>query len=206
MKNKITVGALAVAIVLVLVVGFGSYQKMQSTKKADQASAMAEQQFMEQMTSHHADAIQMAEMAKEKAKNGQVKSLAAGIITAQNKEITDMKSWYKQWFGKDLPAMAAMPGMMMDDGMDMGKLSSATDFDLEFVNQMVPHHQKAVQMAKDILTKAKHSELKKMANDVVTSQTMEIQEMQQLQTEFQDNPAGTATRKAIDCGDDSPGC
>lgn len=204
--NKRIIGIGAVALLLVGAGTYVSYQKSQSTKKADAASLAAEQQFMEQMTSHHEDAIQMAEMAKGKAKNKQVQSLAAGIITAQNKEVTDMSGWYKQWFGKDMPAMASMPGMMMDDGMDMGKLSSASDFDLEFVNQMIPHHQKAVQMAKDILPKAKHAELKKMANDVITSQTMEIQEMQQLQKEFQDNPAGTATRKAIDCGDDSPGC
>jgi hypothetical protein len=30
--------------------------------------------------------------------------------------------------------------------------------------------------------------------------------MQQLQAEFKQNPVGTGTRKAIDCGDDSPGC
>jgi uncharacterized protein (DUF305 family) len=205
MKYKITVGALVLAIVLVLVVGMSSYQKTQNTKKSDRASAVAEQQFMEQMTSHHMDAIQMAQMAQDKAKNKQVKSLSAGIITAQNKEVTEMKSWYKQWYGKDMPEMATMPGMMMD-GMDMGKLSSAKDFDDEFVSQMIPHHQKAVQMAKDILPKAKHSELKNMANDVITSQTMEIQEMQQLQKEFQDYPFGSNARHAIDCGDDSPGC
>jgi uncharacterized protein (DUF305 family) len=205
MKYKITVGALVLAIVLVLVVGMSSYQKTQNTKRSDRASAVAEQQFMEQMTSHHMDAIQMAQMAQDKAKNKQVKSLSAGIITAQNKEVTEMKSWYKQWYGKDMPEMATMPGMMMD-GMDMGKLSSAKDFDDEFVSQMIPHHQKAVQMAKDILPKAKHSELKNMANDVITSQTMEIQEMQQLQKEFQDYPFGSNARHAIDCGDDSPGC
>jgi uncharacterized protein (DUF305 family) len=205
MNKRIVIGISAVILLLIGAGTYASYQKSQSTKKADAASLVSEQQFMEQMTSHHEDAIQMAEMAKERAKNGQVKALAGGIITVQNKEVTNMKDWYKQWFSKDIPAMAAMPGMM-DDGMDMGKLSSAKDFDLEFVSQMIPHHQKAVQMAKDILPKAKHSELKKMANDVITSQTMEIQEMQQLKKEFQDNPAGTATRKAIDCGDDSPGC
>lgn len=205
MNKRIAIGISAVILLLIGVGTYASYQKSQSTKKADAASLVSEQQFMEQMTSHHEDAIQMAEMAKERAKNGQVKSLAGGIITVQNKEVTNMKNWYKQWYSKDLPAMAAMPGMM-DDGMDMGKLSSAKDFDLEFVSQMIPHHQKAVQMAKDILPKAKHAELKKMANDVITSQTMEIQEMEQLKKEFQDNPAGTATRKAIDCGDDSPGC
>jgi uncharacterized protein (DUF305 family) len=205
MNKRIVIGISAVILLLIGAGTYASYQKSQSTKKADAASLVSEQQFMEQMTSHHEDAIQMAEMAKERAKNGQVKALAGGIIAVQNKEVTNMKDWYKQWFSKDIPAMAAMPGMM-DDGMDMGKLSSAKDFDLEFVSQMIPHHQKAVQMAKDILPKAKHSELKKMANDVITSQTMEIQEMQQLKKEFQDNPAGTATRKAIDCGDDSPGC
>jgi uncharacterized protein (DUF305 family) len=204
MNKRIVIGAVAL-----LLIGGGTYaslQKAQSTKTADAGSLVLEQRFMEQMTSHHEDAIQMADMAKEKAKNKQVQSLAAGIITAQKKEITDMKTWYRQWFGKDIPTTAAMSGVMMHDGMNTGKLSSATDFDLEFVSQMIPHHQKAVQMAKDILPKAKHSEIKQLANNIISSQAIEIQEMQQLKKEFQDNPTGTATRKAIDCGDDSPGC
>ena len=205
MKNKITFSALAAAIVIVLVVGVNSYQKMQTTKKADQASAVAEQQFMEQMTSHHKDAIQMAQMAQEKAMNGQVKSLAAGIISAQNKEVFEISTWYKHWYGKDMPPMSAMSGMM-EDGMDMSKLSSATDFDLEFVNQMIPHHQKAVEMAQSIASNAKHTEIKTLAKNIISTQTSEIKDMQQLRDEFKSNPVGSATRKSIDCGEDSPGC
>ena len=206
MNKRTIIGISAAALLILGGVYFTNYSKTQATKKADAASLASEQQFMELMASHHMDAIQMAEMAKEKAKNKQVQSLAKGIMAAQEKEVANMKSWYGQWAGHDMPAMAAMPGMMMDDDMDMGKLSRATDFDLEFVNQMIPHHLKAVQMAEDILPQAKHAELRKMANDVITSQTIQIQEMQQLQKQFKDYPAGTATRRAIDCGDDSPGC
>jgi uncharacterized protein (DUF305 family) len=205
MKNKITAGALGVSIVLVLVVGLSTYQKMQSTKKADLASATAEQQFMEQMTSHHMDAIQMAQLAEQKAQTTSVKILADGIIAAQNKEVTEMKTWYKQWYEKDMPEMATMSGMMMNDGMDMNKLSSATDFDLEFVNQMIPHHESAVAMAKAILQKAKHQEIKTLASSIITSQNIEILQMKTLQSGFEKYPVESSGRHALDCAGDSPG-
>ena len=205
MIKKTIIGVVAVVAIMIATVAVTNNMKTESTKKVDVAGNAAEQQFMEQMTSHHMDAIQMADMAMSRAKNKQVQSLVGGITTAQTNEVSQMKTWYKQWFSKDMPEMAAMP-VMMADGMDMGKLNSAKDFDLEFVNQMIPHHQSAVQMAKDILPKAKHAEIKKLANDIISSQNMEIQEMQQLQTEFKANPVGTTTRHAIDCGDDSPGC
>ncbi|GAC1373363.1 MAG: hypothetical protein NVSMB39_7740 [Candidatus Saccharimonadales bacterium] len=189
-----------------MLAGTAIYLKMQRDNQAKAAAATAaEQQFMQQMTAQHLDAIQMAQTAGGKAKNRQVKAIAAGIVAVQNKEVADMKSWYSQWFGRDMPAMAAMPGMI-NDGMDMGKLSTASDYDLEFVNQMIPHHQQAVEMAKKVLPQAKHPELKQLAGDVISTQTMEIQEMQQLQTEFHDYPIGSATRRTIDCGDDTPGC
>lgn len=205
MNKKISLGILLILALLIGGVVLASYQKSQTAKRADRASAAAEQQFIEQMTSHHQDAIQMAQMAGVKAKNKQVRSLASGILTAQTKEVSAMKSWYRQWYGKGMPTVAAMPGMM-HDGINMTRLSTAADFDSEFISQMIPHHQSAVSMAREILAKAKHAEIKQLAADILDSQTLEIRELQQLQQVLKQYPFGSAGRKAINCGDDSPGC
>ncbi|MFM2357619.1 MAG: hypothetical protein RJA61_356 [Candidatus Parcubacteria bacterium] len=142
--------------------------------------------FIEQMIPHHEGAIEMAELALQKAKQPEVKSLANGIIEAQQKEITDMKGWYKQWFGIDVPVVGQhmMNGQMMSgmnhmDSMsgDMETLKNAKDFDFEFVQQMIPHHEMAVMMAQMLQGSTDQTEMKILADNIITSQRREIDMM-----------------------------
>lgn len=55
--------------------------------------------FLNEMIMHHEGAIGMAQAAQTNAKHQEVKALAVAIISAQNKEITDMKAWLKSWYG-----------------------------------------------------------------------------------------------------------
>lgn len=52
------------------------------------------------------------------------------------------------------------------------------DYDRYFIANMIAHHQGAIDMAKLAQTNAKHDELKKMANDIITAQTSEISSME----------------------------
>jgi uncharacterized protein (DUF305 family) len=45
----------------------------------------------------------MANAAKTSAKHQEIKDLANNIVTAQQKEIDEMKGWYKSWYGADAP-------------------------------------------------------------------------------------------------------
>ena len=59
----------------------------------------------------------------------------------------------------------------------MGMMMNQQQVDQHFIQMMIPHHQGAVDMANLALSKAQHSELKKLAQAIITSQTKEIQEM-----------------------------
>lgn len=59
-----------------------------------------DQAFLSEMIVHHQGAVQMAQLALTNAKHQEIKDLAAGIIAAQNKEIGDMKTWEKTWYGR----------------------------------------------------------------------------------------------------------
>ena len=48
--------------------------------------------FVSGMIAHHQGAIEMANLAKQNAKHDEIKSLSAEIVTAQTKEINEMKS------------------------------------------------------------------------------------------------------------------
>ena len=53
--------------------------------------------FILEMTEHHQGAIDMAKEAQKSAKHEEIKELAQDIITAQEKEIGQMKDWQKTW-------------------------------------------------------------------------------------------------------------
>lgn len=58
-----------------------------------------DQAFLTEMTLHHQGAVQMAQLALQNAKHQEIKDLATGIITAQNKEIKEMQDWKTSWYG-----------------------------------------------------------------------------------------------------------
>jgi len=58
--------------------------------------------FIEMMIAHHEGAVDMAELSAERAKHNEIKQLSREIITAQEKEITDMRQWQLDWgYGSD---------------------------------------------------------------------------------------------------------
>ena len=54
---------------------------------------------------------------------------------------------------------------------------SGDDFDKAFITQMIEHHQGAILMAGQAKQKAKHDEIKKMADDIIATQSTEINQM-----------------------------
>lgn len=138
-----------------------------------------DQHFIVQMIPHHEGAIAMAKIALERSKRPEMLSLANGIIEAQQKEINDMTSWYQSWYGTAVPA-GGMEVMHMDgmtgDTADLVNVS-AEEFDREFIDQMIPHHEMAVMMAQMLASGTKRSEMKQLAQNIIASQSKEIEMM-----------------------------
>ncbi len=152
-----------------------------------QMTVNIDRHFIEQMIPHHDGAIAMAALALKKASRPEIKNLAGAIIEAQNKEIGDMKSWYKDWFGTEIPnggssmiggGMMSGSGMHMGGQEDMQTLENANDFDKAFIEAMIPHHQLAVMMAQMLRSGTNRPEMLSLANNIIESQSKEIQEMQ----------------------------
>lgn len=145
--------------------------------------------FIEQMVPHHEDAITMAEVALEKARRPEIKSLAQDIIKAQKAEIEQMKNWYKSWFGTDVSETGQVMGMhgmrarggmhmgMMGDETDLESFREAEDFDKAFMEEMIPHHQMAVMMAQMLKNTTQRSEMKQLAENIIDAQNKEINQM-----------------------------
>jgi len=54
--------------------------------------------FIDAMIPHHQSAIEVATVAREKSENPRIKELAQDIISAQKREIEQMKQWRKEWY------------------------------------------------------------------------------------------------------------
>ena len=159
---------------------------MRTSNERNGMVATIDRHFIEQMIPHHEGAIEMAKLAQERATQTEIKTLAASIIKSQTEEIVQMKSWYKDWYGTEVPLEAnesmgmgrgMMRGGMMGDQNDMESLKNANDFDKAFIEEMIPHHQMAVMMANMLTQGTKREEMKTLAQNIIEAQTKEINDM-----------------------------
>lgn len=148
--------------------------------------------FAQGMIPHHEQAVEMAEMALEKAESDDVKDLATRIKAAQTPEIKKMKGWLEDWdasvdSGGGMGGMGGKGGLSegMMSGSEMKKLDAAagSEFDEMFLTSMLAHHKGAVAMAKVELAKGKFPDAKKLAQNIVDTQEEEITEIESLLSE-----------------------
>jgi uncharacterized protein (DUF305 family) len=169
----------------------GMMNRQYTSEQQMPRSGIMDAHFIEQMIPHHEDAITMATLALTKAKHPEMKQLAESIIDSQSKEIDQMKAWYKDWYGQEVSSGTVAMGqhnMMGGSGMHMGMMGNATDvtrleqaadFDKIFIEEMIPHHQMAVMMANMLKAGTERPEMQKLADDIITAQTREINQMRQ---------------------------
>jgi uncharacterized protein (DUF305 family) len=139
--------------------------------------------FAQMMKPHHEQAVEMADMIL--AKDGistDVTDLATQIKEAQGPEIAQLEEWISAWGAEDsMSGMDhSMDGMMSDE--DMSSLESATGAEAEtlFLEQMMMHHEGAVEMAQTEVDEGQNADAIDMANTIVQTQTEEIATMQDL--------------------------
>lgn len=211
-KNKIIIAAV---ILVAVVAGVGifvasksdkattnnSTQQTAETSLVDKSSAEYKQfselkgedydrMFLANMIAHHQGAVDMSNLALTNAKHQELKDMANAIISAQNKEITDMQSWQSQWgypaSSGDMMMDHSAMGMMDDMASMTEKLKGLTgdDFDKAFISSMIEHHQSAINMAYPGETNAQHQEVKTLTKAIVNAQSKEISQMKQWQADW----------------------
>jgi len=154
------------------------------------ADANYDLRFIDAMIPHHQGAVEMAQQALAKSKRPEIKKLAQDIITAQKREISQLRQWRTQWYPKASSTpmaydsskgqMMPMSQEQMQSMMMQGDLGNAdAQFDLRFINAMIPHHEGAISMAQDAIAKSKRPEIKQLAQEIVKAQEAEINQMKQ---------------------------
>lgn len=148
----------------------------------------AEAGFARDMMVHHAQAVQMAEIVRDRTESDDVKLLASDISLTQQAQIGLMQGWLQSWglsiTGTD-PAMdwmghpmdGPMPGMASPYEIDrLGKISPDRA-DVLFLRLMIVHHKAAIPMAEAILKRSDRPEVTQLAGSIIASQRAEIENM-----------------------------
>lgn len=74
--------------------------------------------------------------------------------------------------------------MTMTQMVDSLNDKSGDDYDKAFIEEMIMHHQSAVDMANLSAGRAKHEEIKQLSNDIINAQEKEINQMKQWQMDW----------------------
>lgn len=160
--------------------------KQYSTLKGDEY----DKAFLAGMVVHHQGAVDMAKLAVTQASRPEIVTLSNNIVNSQVGEISQMESWQKKW---NYPATSSSEGhdmgamnMSMSMEGDMVTLQSKTgeEFNKIFLEQMIAHHQDAIDMSGSAASNAKHQEVKDLAKNIITAQTAEIASMKQWQKDW----------------------
>ena len=147
----------------------------------DGAMTMDDKAFIAMMVPHHQMALDMAKIELARGTDAQTKAFAKKVIADQSKEIAQMRAWYRDWYGTDVPEMPVSGDMaMMGMDMDLDALRAAKNPDLAFLTMMLPHHAGAVITANAAMGDSQHPELAALQKQIVAAQSAEMGAMQQM--------------------------
>jgi uncharacterized protein (DUF305 family) len=151
-----------------------------------QSGEYSDERFIDAMVPHHQGAIEMAEVALDNAEHEEIKDLSRNIVSTQKAEIEQLKTIKKEEFGTSQVPMEMSKEQMRSMGMMMNPqhLAQSKPFDEAFINAMIPHHQSAVYMAQLAHEKSKIPEVKDLAENIVSAQQREIEQMKQWRREW----------------------
>lgn len=134
----------------------------------------SEREFLEGMIPHHQEAVDTAkEVIARGGSTPEIKELAEGIVSAQEKEIGMMKKWYQSWYEEAYTSKPEKYSPMM---RDLSSLRGAA-LDKVFLEDMIMHHMGAVMMARSVQPYIEHQEMTDLTKTIVETQIAEIQLM-----------------------------
>jgi uncharacterized protein (DUF305 family) len=148
----------------------------------------AEAGFARDMMVHHAQAVQMAEIVRDRTNSDTIRLLASDIALTQQAQIGIMQGWLQAWglpITATEPAMAwmghpmdgPMPGMATPEEIDRLSEVPPDVADVLFLRLMISHHEAAIPMAEAILKRSDRPEVRALAQSIETSQRAEIETM-----------------------------
>ncbi|GLY03572.1 MULTISPECIES: DUF305 domain-containing protein [Actinoplanes] len=146
--------------------------------------------FLRDMSTHHAQAVEMAMLAHTGSTTPGIVTLANDIALTQQGQIGYMQAWLRDWHlsptGSEEPMAwmpnsagsivdGLMPGMATADQMTSLRQATGNDLDVEFLTLMRAHHLGGIHMAQEAIELSDDENVDWIANSMVVAQQGEIQ-------------------------------
>lgn len=201
---------LGLFIALAIVVVAGTIGLMLLLTESTPSSDSAEAGFARDMQVHHAQAVEMALIVREKSNDPALRSVAYDIATGQEQQMGQMYAWLEMW---GLPKVSRAKPMSWMKGMDHSTMSGASNMqmgllpdgrmpgmasdadlvrlrqlegkaaEVAFLRLMITHHEAGVMMADAALQKTEEPVVRRLATAIRSAQTSEIKTMRQMLTD-----------------------
>jgi uncharacterized protein (DUF305 family) len=160
----------------------------------------AEAGFARDMATHHAQAVEMSFVIRDKSRDEQLRALAYDIIVTQSTQRGVFMGWLQEWGlpqASARPRMAWMPGhaqsvqvskggvvlmhgMASDDELRRLREAQGVDAEILFLQLMIRHHEGGVVMARALAGLSRRAEVEQMAKSIDEGQRAEIAQMTEM--------------------------
>ena len=192
------------AAVIALVLGFAAGTVVPQLRTPGDDSVEAG--FARDMSTHHAQAVEMSMIAYPKATDTEVKTSAYNIALGQQAEIGIMQTWLKDWHllptgtrpkmawmpdGQQTLVNGLMPGMATD--AELAQLTNATgkQLDILYCQLMLRHHLGGIHMIDGLLAESHDAQVTDVAQTMKRNQQAEIDVFRQTLTGLGAQPLGS---------------
>ncbi|GAA4845054.1 DUF305 domain-containing protein [Actinomycetospora corticicola] len=190
-------GVLAVGLVLILLLAgglVGALVGQRTTTTYGPAAGSVDVGFLQDMSVHHRQAIQMAVWERSNTTDPALRQMAFDIESSQTQQLGMMQGWlqlwdrptetapgqYMAWMG--MP-MTSMPGMASEADLQRFRSTTGRALDVEFLQLMLRHHRGGLSMMETAAAQASVSPVRALSSSMVTTQTAEAQTMTQMLAE-----------------------
>jgi uncharacterized protein (DUF305 family) len=205
-RNPLRTALLAVIAVALVLLGGGLAVALGIGRDAAPAADSVDAGFARDMSRHHLQGVEMANLALERSEDPAVRLLAFDISSTQTNQVGRMEGWLSLWGlrptggevmgwmaggghvghsmeGMDMGGDVLMPGMATEEELAGLRELSGTAFDVEFLRLMIRHHQGGLDMAVYAAEHADVAAVRRLAATIRDAQTAETATMTDLLTE-----------------------
>ena len=194
----LTVGLVAVIALGLVVLGGGLAVALGIGRDDAPSTDSVDAGFARDMSAHHLQGVEMANLVPERSTDPEVRQLAFDIAETQQNQVGRMQGWLALWGlpptgGDTMARMGSdaghaghaadapgdlMPGMATESELAELRSLSGTEFDVEFLRLMIRHHQGGYEMARYAAGHADVPSVATLAGTIADTQTAEVATMQ----------------------------
>lgn len=182
--------AVLVAVLLLAAVAAGS-----TLLRAGRPGANGpEAGFARDMSAHHAQAVRMSFIVRDRTDDEKVRLLAYDIANTQSQQIGMMTAWLDEWDAPKADPGGAMrwmghgahgggpggrmPGMASERQIGELEKAGGEGAEIHYLRLMIDHHRGGVEMARAVLARTGHDRVERLARTMVDGQESEIRLME----------------------------